>query len=354
MTSETADIEAALSLRAWAVERPVARKRARTVAGAFGRKRLTQTAREVIDEAVAAVGLELSPSILECGIEDWLVLTASADSLSSDQLPSQMVTWHEHNWTGSDTDGSVGEWLRCLKATVRGDRQFIWSGGQIAGIVTYSGWMRPGVGFYEGWGSAMRLPSPVPRSRLLENSLTSTRFDGRGIRALQGNPIGVSTELGSAVAEMAGGLNPTMLPVDEPDYDADLILWAGLHGLGPEAYIEAAVATRKSLWRRLGFPQVPERQRKLGTAGRVDLIAGDVVGEAKRAVTLNDGPDQIERYLEHLEVVRERPRSSLKGVLLQVAPDVSNAVVERVRRSPYDVELWHVDPEGRGTLVRLD
>jgi hypothetical protein len=65
----------------------------------------------------------------------------------------------------------------------------------------------------------------------------------------------------------------------------------------------------------------------------VDLVAGDVVGEAKRAVTLQDGPAQVERYLAYLEHERHRPRARLRGVLLQYAADVSPAVADRIRAS---------------------
>jgi hypothetical protein len=159
--------------------------------------------------------------------------------------------------------------------------------------------------------------------------------------------------MAGAIVEMAGGVAPTYISLDEPDYDAEAVLWAGLHGLGPEATIEAAVASRRTLWRKLGFPRAPDRQRVLGTVGRVDLIAGDVVGEAKRAVSLRDGPDQIERYLQHLETAAGRPHSRLKGVLLQVSPQASDAVVERVQDSRYRLELWHVETAGRGRLNRL-
>lgn len=146
---------------------------------------------------------------------------------------------------------------------------------------------------------------------------------------------------------MAGGLRATEVPLDEPDYHETPIIWTGLHGLLPEAFIEAEVASRRHLWQELRFPHAPSRQRVLGTAGRVDLIAGDVVGEAKRAVTLADGPDQIEQYLEHLEVVVGRPRSGLRGILLQCSPGTSQAIIERLRGSRYALELWSViDDEG--------
>jgi hypothetical protein len=152
---------------------------------------------------------------------------------------------------------------------------------------------------------------------------------------------------------MTGGCDATPVPLDEPDYNDEPILWTGLHGLTPEACIEAAVATRPALWRKLGFPSAPTCQRGLGAAGRADLIAGDVVGEAQRAVTLRDGPEQVERYLRYLELQRGRSRSRLRGVLLQCATEVNAAVAERVRPSEYRVELWSVVNDSRWRLERL-
>lgn len=85
----------------------------------------------------------------------------------------------------------------------------------------------------------------------------------------------------------------------------------------------------------------------------MDLIAGDVVGEAKRAVTLADGPGQIERYLKHLEVVVGRPRSGLRGILLQCSPGTSQAIIERLKGSRYALELWSVIDDECWQLDRL-
>jgi hypothetical protein len=347
------DLEAGVKLRAWVEARPVARKRARSVATAFGWTRLTRKARTAIAAVARAVGLEFDPSITTCDADDWVVITSVGDPVTSDKPASQIVTWHSHNWTGSGDSGPTGEWLRCLRATRRGDRQFIWFDSQVAGVVTYAGWVRAGDGFYEGWGSVARLSRPVPRQALRDHGVTAARFDSRGIRGFQGSPIRLDPDVASAIGELAGGVPDTLVPLDDPDYQAESVLWAGLHGLGPEAHIEAAVASRRRFWRKLGFPHAPARQRILGTAGRADLIAGDVVGEAKRAVTLRDGPHQIERYLEYLETQARRPRQRLRGVLLQVAAEASDAVIERIETSRYRLELWHVDPHGRGRLRRL-
>jgi hypothetical protein len=277
-----------------------------------------------------------------CGRDDWLQLVVVGESTVSCALPTQMVAYYDFNWTGEGHGGPIGEWLPCLSSTRLNDRQFIWSSASVAGLVTFAGWIRHGKGFYRGWGSIFRLPQPIDRAALLADDRTASRFDSRGIKALEGSPIKVSPELAGALSEMAGGLAATEVPLDEPTYDAELPIWTGLHGLRPEAYIEAAVATEPELWRELKFPHAPARQRILGTVGRVDLMAGDVVGEAKRAVTTNDGPCQIERYLSYLELTKRRPPLKLRGILLQASTHTSRAVIDRLATSRYDLELWSV------------
>jgi hypothetical protein len=232
-------------------------------------------------------------------------------------------------------------------------RQLIWNGGAVAGLVTFSPWLRHSPGFYEGWGSLLRLPVPVTREVLLADPRTADRFGTRGIRGFQGSPIHLESECARAICELAGGIAPTVIPLDEPFGDEEFILWAGLDGLGPEAPVEAAVAARRSLWSKLGFPFAPERQRRLGAVGRVDLIAGDVLGEAKRAVTVANGPDQIERYLRHMRDVKGRPTGRLRGVLLQVADTTSHEVLDRLEASPFSLELWSLTERRGWRATRL-
>jgi hypothetical protein len=353
MTPSRADLEIAVGLRAWAESRTTARKRAQTLAARFGRTTLTRRTRKQIEDTLLAAGVELRPSIVACDRDDLLELIAVGESPESARLPTQIVTWHDFNWTGEGDSGPTGEWLRCLRDTRSHDRQFVWSGSAVAGVVTFAGWIRRGTGFYDGWGSLSRLSAPVSRDALLADRRTAPRFDARGIKALQGSPIMLNRDLAATVSQMIGGLPSTTVPLDEPDYNERPILWAGLHGLSPEAYIEAEVATRRGLWRRLGFPAAPARQRVLGSAGRVDLISGDVVGEAKRAVTVRDGPAQIERYLQYLETEGRRPRPRLRGILLQCTAQTSRAVMERLSSSPYRLELWSVTRARRWQLDRL-
>jgi hypothetical protein len=353
MITSPADLEVATELRQWAEARSPARKRARSVAACFGRTNLTRQTRTRIQQALLAAGVEPRPSMATCGRDDWLQLVVVGESTVSYALPTQMVAYHSFNWTGEGNGGPIGEWLPCLSSTRLNDRQFIWSNASIAGVVTFAGWIRHGKGFYRGWGSISTLSQPINRAALLADDRTASRFDSRGIKALEGLPIKVSPELAGALSEMAGGLAATEVPLDEPTDDAELPIWTGLHGLRPEAYIEAAVATQPRLWRQLKFPRAPTRQRILETAGRVDLIAGDVVGEAKRAVTLNDGPCQIERYLNYLEVTKRRPRSKLRGILLQASIHTSQAVIDRLAASRYKLELWSVVEDRHWQLDRL-
>ena len=366
MTVSGSDLAAAVKLRHWVDDRSRPRKRARLVAKCFGRTKLTERARSDIEAALLAAGVEATPSIAICDREEWLHLVASGppqtialDDTVSAVPPSQLVAWHEFNWTGGeepageDTGPAVGEWLPCLKDTRLHDRQLIWSAAAVAGIVTFAGWTAWREGSYLGWGCVERLRAPIARSVLLGDNRTASRFDSRGIKALEGSPIRLSPELAEALAEMAGGLPATEVPLDEPNYNEQPVIWLGPHGLKPEAYIEAAVASQRRLWAKLGFPHAPARQRVLGAAGRVDLIAGDVVGEAKRAVTLRDGPDQIERYLKHLEIDVGRPRSALRGILLQCSVNTSQAIIDRLEASPYTLQLWSVIDDGSWRLTRL-
>lgn len=336
------DLEAAARLRRWADASSAPRKRASRIAEAFGRAKLTESARQVIDDALQACGMGTDPSMLACERNALVRLKVVGPPIVSDRVPSQLVTWHQFNWTGEGDSGPVGEWLRCLKATTSHDRQFVWSGSAISGVVTFSAWVRPGHRFYEGWASLTRLANPVSRETLLADPTTAPRFDANGIHALQGSPITLDAVIATAIADLAGGLPTTDIPLDEPDYSEEPILWTGLHGLSPEAHVEAAVAAHSSLWKKLGFAAPPARQRVLGAAGRVDLVSGDTVGEAKRAVTLSDGPDQIERYLAYLEHTRGRPRARLRGVLIQCSASISRAVTDRLAASPYRLELWSV------------
>ena len=328
-------------------------KRADRLGRDFGYRRLRTRARRHIVDALHAVGLQARPSLLTCGERDLIQLDAVGDPISSTALVSQLITWHEHNWSGIGEGGHYGEWLRCLRITRALDRQLIWHRSGITGVVTFAGWIRRCEGFYEGWGSVYRLPKPISRDVLLADPRTCSRFDAHGIKALQGLPIGLSSRIARAITSLAGGIGGTDVPLDEPDYSEEPILWADVRGLCPEAVIEAAVASRARLWRELGFQGPPVRQAWLGAAGRADLIRGDVVAETKRVVTVTNGPDQIERYLDYRRRAHGRPIDGLRGVLLQCAEYTSDAVIDRLSQSRFNLELWSVVEDGGWQLERL-
>jgi hypothetical protein len=100
------------------------------------------------------------------------VWTSLASDPSAMSCPLRSLRGMRFNWTGEGDDGPCGEWLRCLKNTLPHQRQFVWSGSKVAGLVTFSGWVRPG-----GWGSLSRLRKPVDRAALLADERTASRFD---------------------------------------------------------------------------------------------------------------------------------------------------------------------------------
>ena len=85
-------------------------------------------------EALQEVGLLLDPSLETLGPDDTVRLHQRGETIQevddcppthSDRLPNQIITWDASNM--GDADGT-GEWLRCLKSTQPGDRQFVWEG----------------------------------------------------------------------------------------------------------------------------------------------------------------------------------------------------------------------------------
>jgi hypothetical protein len=82
MLPSSSELETAAQLHRWTAERPMARKRARVIAKAFGRVNLTRDAREVIVEALLRAGVTTRPSLLECDREDWvqLIVAQNGDS----------------------------------------------------------------------------------------------------------------------------------------------------------------------------------------------------------------------------------------------------------------------------------
>ncbi len=154
-------------------------------------------------------------------------------------------------------------------------------------------------------------------------------------------PIRVDKRLAEAVAALAGPFPPSVTPTAAPTGREPVVLWAGAHGLGPEGEIKAAIERHGYLWRRLGLKEQPRRQEVLPGAGRLDLIASYVVVEAKRKVTKDNGPAQIERYLDWL--TGSRPSEGpWRGILVQCDRVLDDQAAQRVRASSFPLEVWAI------------
>ena len=360
----TPDQIAAEKIKKWLVSRDSARtawKKTANLAAAFGAKRLTSMVRQRITDALAGVGIELEPALDTLGPNDTVNLHLESDQGAfsselgeatgySEFLPNQIIAWDASNIAEDAGLNESGEWLRCLKATQAGDRQFIWESSSkrgIIGMVTYSGILR-NEGAIEGWGIYMGLENPVSREELLAHPATAERFGPRGIRALQGSAIRLTGSEAEAIVEMLGGLAPTALPWDEPDQQAEVIPWTSIKGLPAEKFIEIAICKNRSLWRSLGLSRQPKQQVTWSSVGRVDLICGNTVIEAKKAVTVDNGPAQIERYLRHLAKQLHTGPNGVRGILVQKNDWAVPMVRERLEASPYPLELWSIDKDEDG------
>lgn len=192
-------------------------------------------------------------------------------------IPTQTATWLPRNYTGAaDPDIEEGEWLRCLRDTGPDERLVVWEGvagrGLVA-IVDYSTQRRaPVARVYEGWGRIQRLTPPVGRDALAIDHLLAERFLGGRARGLQGSPNRLSAEEGEAIARVAKRLPQRALPIDEPTYDEEIVYWAGDVSGPPEAVLEHDIHTTRRIWRQLGFPSAPLKQRRLPSGRRPDLI----------------------------------------------------------------------------------
>lgn len=152
-------------------------KKVSSLAKVFGANRITTALKNRISKSLQAYGVDLAPPLDNLGPDDTVSFCISSVNKASHvasyeaeswsvNLPSQIITWDVINMCDG---GGEGQWLRCLKSTASGDRQFIWEGSSsrgIVGIVTYSGEMR-NEGVYEGWGSFMPFTAPVSRRQLL-------------------------------------------------------------------------------------------------------------------------------------------------------------------------------------------
>jgi hypothetical protein len=199
-----------------------------------------------------------------------------------------------------------------------------------------------------------RLNPPIGPDALASEPLLAERFLGRRARGLQGSPNRLCVEEGEAIRRVALRLPPRALPVDEPTYDEEIVFWAGDLKGPPEAVLEHDIHTTRRIWKALGFPSAPLKQRRLPSGRRPDLIAPGIVADVKRRVSTIDGPAQVEGYLEELGATRPAD-GPWHGLLVHRHDDLDEATRERITASPYRLAVWAVSDGrfGRRSVGRL-
>lgn len=212
----------------------------------------------------------------------------------------------------------------------------------------------PARGSYEGWGRIQQLDPAIGPDALSREPLLADRFLGPRARGLQGSPNRLSVEEGEAIARVATRLPSQALPVDEPTYDEEIIFWAGDLKGPPEAILEHDIHTTRRMWKALGFPSAPLKQRCLPSGRRPDLVAPGIVADVKRRVSRIDGPAQLEDYLDELDATRPT-EAPWRGLLVHPHEDLDKATRERIASSRYRVEVWGVGDGrfGRRSVKRL-
>jgi hypothetical protein len=273
--------------------------------------------------------------------------------------PTQLGTWLPHNFAGAgEPDIEEGEWLRCLKDTGEDERLIVWEGAAGRGLVAIvdfaSQRSMAAAGVYEGWGRVQQLNPVIDRSAIASEPLLADRFLGARARGLQGSPKRLSPEEGAALARIAPALPSRALPVDEPTYDEEVIFWAGDTKGPPEAVLEHDIHTTRRLWKALGFPSAPLKQRRLPSGRRPDLIAPGVVADVKRRITRIDGPAQLENYLDELDVTRPGD-GPWRGLLIHPHRELDKATRDRIANSSHAIEAWVIahGQRGRREVKRL-
>ena len=369
------DLAIAASIRTWLENRQSNRtawKKVTNLASAFGTKRLTGGVKRRMAEALGAAGITLNPPLEDLGRLDTVTFELESpepegqfetdvDTGFSDQLPGQIIAWHQQNIAEeafSDDEPDAGEYLRCLKSTPWGARQFVWEGSSdrgIVGVVTFGDHLRNVGPVYEKWGAFTPLPSPISRAKLLAHPATRKRFDGNGIRALQGSPIHLNESEARAIMDMIGGLEPTLIPWGDPDEQDEMHHWSRPSSLPAEAFAEVGIHETPQLWRALGLKGQPCRQIHMGPYGRADLVWENTVIEVKKSVTTMNGPGQIERYLECLSGNLGLGADEVRGILIQQELTVPAGLRDRLAQSQYPIELWSVrkEADGRWHVRRL-
>jgi len=364
------DQEASSKIRTWLESRESRKtpwKKVSSLAASFSIKRLTPAGKQRITESLLGFGVELLTPLDALRLQDIVQFRLSGEMDRSvdeagesddysDRSPNQIIAWDAMN-IDEDIQDPVEQWLRCLKSTVAGDRQLVWEASAkrgIVGIVTYSGHIRNN-GVIEGWGIHHSFSRPISRENLQDHPATAWRFGSKGIKALQGSAIRLSEAETEAICEMAGGLDSTLIPQSEPDTSALVVQWTRVNGLPAEIFIENAIRDTPALWKKLKLTEQPKQQVTYKKVGRADLVSGNTVIEAKKAVTINNGPAQIERYLGHLSKILKVNAQNVRGILVQNNTRALPGVKDRLFQSPFPLELWSVycDVNGKWKVIQV-
>jgi hypothetical protein len=114
--------------------------------------------------------------------------------------------WQPEHLSEDDGTGWAGQYLRCLKATVPGDRQVVWegqNGRRIVAVVDFGDYARlAGRGVYERWAQVSDLRPVISRNAVRDDPILGRRFFGAGAKALQGNAINLTVEEAEAIGRL--------------------------------------------------------------------------------------------------------------------------------------------------------
>jgi len=286
---------------------------------------------------------------------------------SARSLPTQVCTWlpRESNYAANPPRDSqpsdVGQWLYCLKATERGDRQIVWSGVHGDGlfaVVDFTGEVRARVPNedgkvrrgYEGWGRITALRRFLTVEQAQRDRVLRPLF----MKSIQG-VWSLTDREARTIDELTGGL-PAAANLDgcEPDWAEPGGGWAA-YPLPPEEIVERIVLGKPRVARKLGFAsKVNPKGTRHGLAnGDVPdfWCAEDVVGDAKNQVTSTWGPEQIERYIKQCD--RQWPEHRpWRGVLVQGVPAAAPSGLKALRKSRYRdrITLWSLEEADAGRV----
>jgi hypothetical protein len=260
--------------------------------------------------------------------------------------PTQLHVWKPGRL--EDAPGPEGQWLTCLRDTRANDRLVVWEGLAGRGLVAVIDFDQqrssPAARVFEGWGRAQLLDPMIGFASIAAQPLLAARL--LGTRGLQGSPKRLTAQEGAAIARLTR-LPPRQVPVDEPTYNEEVIFWADDDNGPPEALLEHHIHRR--VWRTLGFPSPPEKQGRIASGLRPDLLAPGVVADVKRRISRINGPDQIERYIKELDATQPH-HAPWRGLLIHPHDTLDPATMERLSHGPYGhrVEVWAVSKTPTG------